>query len=136
MKNYVLMSTSMCQRHLKCHMPQIEFLTYPLHLHSKCMDNFSILANMLISHTGVWVRNWMKFFSISLPLQINQLSNLLCIPIYFLNLVTFSLLSNNHPHSVLHLLFSRALIQLPHWLPVFSLAPLLLLSTAQSREGF
>lgn len=72
-KNYVLMSTLMCQRYLKCHMPQNEFLTYPLHLHSKCTENFSILANMLINHTGVRVRNWMKFFSISLPFQINQL---------------------------------------------------------------
>lgn len=57
MKTDTLMSTryscSMPPRHLQCPVPQIEFLTYPLPLHSRCTENFSALANVLVNHTEV-----------------------------------------------------------------------------------
>ena len=61
MKTDILMSTrDSClipPRHLQCPVPQIEFLTYPLPLHRRCTENFSALANVLVNHTEVLVRN-------------------------------------------------------------------------------
>ena len=72
MKTDTLMSTRysylMPPRHLQCPVPQTEFLTYPLPLHSRCTENFSALANVLVNHTEVPVRNSDEI----LHLQVNQ----------------------------------------------------------------